>query len=75
MQSLQQQVPCLQRSIHVSAVVAKCRAGRYRVTKYRTKPLTYEMANPPHQIAHTKSWNSWNTCKHNLRIYDTYVHN
>ncbi|KAJ8985373.1 hypothetical protein NQ317_008407 [Molorchus minor] len=24
-------------------------------------PLTYEMANPPHQIAHRKTWNSWNT--------------
>lgn len=24
------------------------------------------MANPPHFIAHRKSWNSWNTCMYNF---------
>lgn len=27
------------------------------------------MANPPHYIAHRKSWNSWNTCKFNKINY------
>lgn len=36
-------------------------AARYKVSLKGDKPLTYEMANPPHQIAHRKSWNSWNT--------------
>lgn len=36
-------------------------AARYKVTLRKDKPLTYEMANAPHQIAGRKSWNSWNT--------------
>ncbi|XP_012259204.1 28S ribosomal protein S24, mitochondrial [Athalia rosae] len=52
---------CIQRQIHVTAVTARVQAGRYRVTIKRDRPLTYEMANPPYQIAHRKSWNSWNT--------------
>ncbi|XP_066246565.1 small ribosomal subunit protein uS3m [Euwallacea similis] len=47
--------------IHCTPVVDKNQAGRYRITARRNFPLTYEMANPPHKIAHTKSWNSWNT--------------
>lgn len=49
------------RTISLSAVCAKSQAGRYRITPKKDFPLTYEMANPPHQIAHRKSWNSWNT--------------
>lgn len=49
------------RGFHTSGVSAANRAGRYRVTRNHSKPLTYEMANPPHQIAHRKAWNSWNT--------------
>lgn len=26
------------------------------------------MANPPHYIAHRKSWNSWNTCKYPIQF-------
>ncbi|XP_015524306.1 28S ribosomal protein S24, mitochondrial [Neodiprion virginianus] len=52
---------CIQRQIHVTPVAAKVVAGRYRVTTKRDRPLTYEMANPPHYIAHRKGWNSWNT--------------
>lgn len=40
----------------------RVQSGRYRVTPKKDRPLTYEMANPPHYIAHRKSWNSWNTC-------------
>ncbi|KAK0169413.1 hypothetical protein PV328_012082 [Microctonus aethiopoides] len=61
MQSSQLQIPIWLRSFHVSAAVDKCTSGRYRVTKNRTRPLTYEMANKPHLLAHRKSWNSWNT--------------
>ena len=28
-----------------------------------SKPLTYEMAYKPSDIAHKKGWNSWNTSK------------
>uniref|UniRef100_A0A1A9X1A9 28S ribosomal protein S24, mitochondrial n=1 Tax=Glossina brevipalpis TaxID=37001 RepID=A0A1A9X1A9_9MUSC len=48
-------------SICTTAVYSKTQAGRYRVTTRRDRPLTYEMAYPPHSIAHHKSWNSWNT--------------
>ncbi|GLG99431.1 28S ribosomal protein S24, mitochondrial [Gryllus bimaculatus] len=51
----------LVRSFHVTPACQKVQAGRYRITTKRNKPLTYEMSNPPHQIAHRKSWNSWNT--------------
>ncbi|XP_043464952.1 28S ribosomal protein S24, mitochondrial [Leptopilina heterotoma] len=44
-----------------SAVTNKARAGRYRVTAKKNKPLTYEMSLKPHEIAHKKGWNSWNT--------------
>ncbi|KAJ9581131.1 hypothetical protein L9F63_023690 [Diploptera punctata] len=49
------------RLFHITASCQKVQAGRYKVTAKRNKPLTYEMANPPHFIAHRKSWNSWNT--------------
>ncbi|KRT83048.1 hypothetical protein AMK59_4545 [Oryctes borbonicus] len=48
-------------AIHTTAACHKSQAGRYRITPKKDFPLTYEMANPPHQIAHRKSWNSWNT--------------
>ncbi|XP_066149707.1 small ribosomal subunit protein uS3m [Euwallacea fornicatus] len=49
------------RLIYCTPIVDKNQAGRYKITPRRNFPLTYEMANPPHTIAHTKSWNSWNT--------------
>nr|CAG4643616.1 EOG090X0I6M [Ilyocryptus agilis] len=49
------------RLLHASAVRCRVQAGRYRITPKRDRPLTYEMANPPHFIAHRKSWNSWDT--------------
>ncbi|XP_020787635.1 28S ribosomal protein S24, mitochondrial [Boleophthalmus pectinirostris] len=48
------------RSLHVSAVCFKNRAARIRVGK-GDKPLTYEQANPPHQIGHRKGWLSQHT--------------
>nr|CAG4637486.1 EOG090X0I6M [Ceriodaphnia reticulata]SVE73298.1 EOG090X0I6M [Ceriodaphnia reticulata] len=49
------------RHFHASAVCCKVQSGRYKITQRRDRPLTYEMANPPHFIAHRKSWNSWDT--------------
>nr|CAG4641340.1 EOG090X0I6M [Eulimnadia texana] len=49
------------RSLHVTASCSKVQSGRYKITQNRDRPLTYEMANPPHFIAHRKSWNSWDT--------------
>ncbi|KAG8235143.1 hypothetical protein J437_LFUL012340 [Ladona fulva] len=49
------------RTIHLSAVCSKSQSGRYKITPKGDRPLTYEMANPPHWIAHRKSWNSFNT--------------
>ncbi len=37
-------------------------AARYKTSKNRTNPLTYEQYYAPGTIAHIKSWNSWNTC-------------
>lgn len=54
---------CQQRNIHISPILAKVQSGRYKITPKGDRPLTYEMANPPHFINHRKSWNSWNTCK------------
>ncbi|KAG7160953.1 28S ribosomal protein S24, mitochondrial-like [Homarus americanus] len=51
----------LSQSFHTTQVVGKVQSGRYKITRNRSKPLTYEMANQPCQIAHRKSWNSWNT--------------
>lgn len=51
----------LARQLHTTSVCNKVQAGRYKITSKKTFPLTYEMANPPHQIAHRKAWNSWNT--------------
>ncbi|EDW24416.1 GL24137 [Drosophila persimilis] len=48
-------------ALHTSAVCCRVQSGRYRITTKRNRPLTYEMANPPHFIGHRKSWNSWNT--------------
>ena len=47
--------------IHTSSVNCKLRAGRFRRTPNRSKPLTYEQSNPPDQIKTRKSWNAWNT--------------
>ncbi|KAG7208256.1 hypothetical protein KM043_016602 [Ampulex compressa] len=50
-----------ERHLHLSAALNRVQAGRYKPTIKKNKPLTYEMANPPHLIKHRKSWNSWNT--------------
>ncbi|KAM8707084.1 hypothetical protein ACLKA7_011223 [Drosophila subpalustris] len=62
-------------AIHTSAVCCRVQSGRYRITTKRDRPLTYEMANPPHFIGHRKSWNSWNTStlKDSLRPSQTAI--
>lgn len=57
------------RSSHL--IISRCKhvqAARYKRSHKGNKPLTYEMAGPPHTIAHIKSWNSWNTCMNNKLI-------
>ncbi|XP_072949964.1 small ribosomal subunit protein uS3m [Epargyreus clarus] len=59
--------------LHTSAPLCRVVSGKYRITKKRDRPLTYEMANPPHYIAHRKTWNSWNasSLKDGLRRSET----
>ncbi|XP_076328026.1 mitochondrial ribosomal protein S24 isoform X2 [Tachypleus tridentatus] len=54
-------LPLIHRSFHTSAICSKVQAGKYKVTKKRNFPLTYEQANKPPYIGCRKSWNSWNT--------------
>ncbi|XP_023322231.1 28S ribosomal protein S24, mitochondrial-like [Eurytemora carolleeae] len=58
----------LTRSFHCSRTLSKVRAGRYRVTLDRSRPLTYEMALNPDKIGTEKSFNSFNTGQ----LEDTY---
>lgn len=51
------------RQFHVSPICERVQAARYKITPKRDRPLTYEMANPPHFIGHRKAWNSWNVCE------------
>ncbi|KAI8520998.1 28S ribosomal protein S24, mitochondrial [Branchiostoma belcheri] len=49
------------RFLHVTSACHKAQAAKYKISKDGNKPLTYEMANPPHFIGVRKSWNSWHT--------------
>ena len=49
-------------NLHTSAAMNKIQAGRYKVTRDRSKPLTYEQSFWPEQIAIKKG--SW--LKHTL---------
>ncbi len=51
------------RNLYMSASMNKAVVGRYKTTRDRNFPLTYEMAQKPNLIAHTKAWNAWNTSK------------
>ncbi|XP_044516381.1 28S ribosomal protein S24, mitochondrial-like [Gracilinanus agilis] len=50
------------RGVHTTAICCKNRAARVRVGK-GDKPVTYEQAHPPHDIAHRKGWLSLHTSK------------
>ena len=50
-------------SFHTSAALERERAGKYKVTVNRTRPLTYEMAFRPQEIATKKGFNSFNTAQ------------
>ena len=52
---------CGERSIHSTSSLFKEKAGKYKVTINRSKPLTYEMAFSPKEIARKKGYNSFNT--------------
>ena len=47
--------------LHTSVALNKIVAGRYKVTRDRSRPLTYEQAYWPEQIAIKKGFNSHNT--------------
>jgi small subunit ribosomal protein S24 len=49
------------RSFHNTNPLHKIKAGRYKVTLDRTRPLTYEMAMIPEKIGTHKAFNSLNT--------------
>jgi len=49
------------RCLHVSPVCCKVTSGRYKVTRNQSKPLTYEMSQPPHHLFVRKGFNSFNT--------------
>ncbi len=61
---------CVRRALHVSAARLKAKAGRYKVTLNRNRPLTYEMAFKPEEIADKKGWNSFNTAQ----LEGTFLH-
>lgn len=51
------------RDLHTTVPCPKEKAGRYKVTVDRSKPLTYEMAFRPDQIGRRKGFNSFNTAQ------------
>lgn len=54
----------LNRAIHSTSVCLSAKkAGKYKITKNKNFPLTYEMANAPQHIQHRKTWNSFNSGK------------
>jgi small subunit ribosomal protein S24 len=53
----------LTKSLHISPALLKIQAGRYKVTRDRSRPLTYEQAFWPEQIANKKGWNTFNTAQ------------
>ncbi|XP_065210297.1 small ribosomal subunit protein uS3m [Planococcus citri] len=53
--------PTQTRCFSVSALLNKKVSGKYFPTRNHSSPLTYEMAHPPEDIGHQKSWNSLNT--------------
>ncbi len=48
-------------TLHTSAALSKIQAGRHRVTRDRSKPLSYEESFWPEEIGNKKGWNSHNT--------------
>lgn len=51
------------RRLHLSASLQEERAGKYKVTIDRSRPLTYEMAFKPNEIGRKKGFNSFNTAQ------------
>ena len=47
----------LKSHFHTSVALNKIKAGRYKITRDRTKPLTYEQSFVPEQIGHKKGFN------------------
>ncbi|ODM90509.1 28S ribosomal protein S24, mitochondrial [Orchesella cincta] len=49
------------RSLQTCAILSKSQSGRHSPSIKHNKPLTYEQAQKPNEIAMRKSWNSMNT--------------
>ena len=58
------------RPLHTTGWLAKEKAGRYKVTVGNSRPLTYEMAFKPSEIAERKGYNSFNTAQ----LEGTFLH-
>ena len=67
---LSQHWPASARNLHTTSVNCKEKAGKYKVTIGRTRPLTYEMSFKPDQIAIKKGYNSFNTAQ----LEGTFLH-
>lgn len=61
--------------IHLTAPLNRVQAGRWRVSRNQTNPLTYEELYPPSEIYVRKNFNSFNTSflKGGLRCAETLV--
>merc|ERR1712241_620917 len=46
-----------------TSALDKIKAGRYKITRDRSKPLNYEQSFWPDDIANKKGWNSHNTAQ------------
>ncbi|XP_034250023.1 28S ribosomal protein S24, mitochondrial [Thrips palmi] len=51
----------LHRTISTTPVRNRVSVGRYKPLEGRKQLLTYDQAIKPHELAHKKSWNTWNT--------------
>lgn len=51
----------LRSGLHLTSALDSKKAGRYKTTPNRERPLTYEQSNKPDMIGVRKSWNSFNT--------------
>uniref|UniRef100_A0A5S6R0P6 Tyrosine-protein phosphatase domain-containing protein n=1 Tax=Trichuris muris TaxID=70415 RepID=A0A5S6R0P6_TRIMR len=49
------------RHVCTTSMLLKTQAGKHKSTRFRTKPLTYEMAQKPDQIGVRKAWLTWHT--------------
>ena len=61
-------------NLHTSATVNKIQAGRYKVTRNRSKPLTYEQAFWPEQIGIKKGMCFSANSQNSLVVENSIIH-